>query len=93
MPESRREELIDRALNALIAIMRRHDTQRCGEPELLRFALAFLYDGGDRESFTTFWREAMRDNSGDILAGRFGRFQTMRGAYADIARRNGRDYW
>jgi hypothetical protein len=73
--------------------MKRHEHGPCREPMLLRFALAFLYDGGDMGSFRTFWKEATTDSSGLVAALRFGRFQALRGAYADIARRNGRDYW
>lgn len=93
MPESfTRDQLVDKALSALIDVMERHKEHPCKEPELLRFALAFLYDGGDREPFDTFYREAMRPFIPNEAA-EFGRFQSMRSAYGAIAARHGRDYW
>lgn len=62
------------------------------ETELLRFALAFLYQGGEREPFDTFWREARRETDGTDSSA-FGRFQTMRSASARIAAQHDRDYW
>lgn len=86
--------LIDKALSALISFMQAHKdgpvTKR--ETELLRFALAFLYQGGDREPFDTFWQQARRETDGTDSSA-FGRFQTMRSAYARIAAVHGRGYW
>lgn len=87
-------DLIDKALNALIRFMEAHKegplTRR--ETALLRFTLAFLYRGGDREPYDSFFREAQRSTDGTD-AGNFGRFQQLRAAYAAIAREHGRDYW
>lgn len=88
------DQLVDKALQALISFMRGYKegplTGR--ETELLRFTLAFLYRGGDREPYDTFYREARRSTDG-TESSEFGRFQTMRSAYARIARQHGRDYW
>jgi hypothetical protein len=88
------ETLTDKALSALISFMQAHKEGPVTEREkgLLRFALAFLYRGGDREPFDAFWRAAMEATDG-TEAGDFGRFQRMRSAYARIAAQHGRDFW
>jgi len=96
MPESRftDEQLVDKALHALIQHARLHEQGEMTEREraLVRFALAFLYRGGNREPYERFWRESCRPK-GVIEADEFGRFQSIRGAMARILRAHGRDYW
>lgn len=92
MPESFTDAaLIDKALLGLKEIKDQHDTMR-PNPALLRFTLAFLYRGGDREPYDTFWREVTRP-VGSAGADEFGRLQSIRGALARICRAHGREVW
>jgi hypothetical protein len=93
VPGFTHDELVDKALTSLIEIMRAYKDGPVKEPATLRFVLAFLYTGTDREPFDTFFQAAIRGNPDDVLSTAFGRFQTMRSAYAHIARLHGRDYW
>jgi hypothetical protein len=87
------DELVDKALTSLIEIMRAYKDGPVKEPATLRFVLAFLYTGTDREPFDAFFKAATRESPGELLSTAFGRVQTMRSAYAHIARMHGRDYW
>jgi len=87
------DDPIDTALASLIDIMRAYKEGAWKDKEGLRAILKSLYTGGDKEPFVTFWRSATNAEPNEILAVSFGRFQTMRSAYARIARLHGRDYW
>lgn len=93
MPRFTEDELVDKALLALREIAMAHQQGPWPHRDTLRAVLAFLYRGGDREPYDRFYRAATQAGEGEVLSQSFGRFQTMRAAYAAIAREWGRDYW
>lgn len=93
MPDSPEDPLTDKALHALIEFCRLYRepiTDR--ERALLRFTLAFLYRGGDRAPYDSFYREACVEADGTDTRS-VGRFQNMRAALAGILGQHGREYW
>jgi hypothetical protein len=89
MPAIPHEALVDKALAVLREAL---EAKTVTAPEALRFALAYLYEGGDRDPFDRFWRAAIKQ-AGPTGADEFGRFQTMRAAYCAICRGCGREGW
>jgi hypothetical protein len=88
-----REQLADKALLALQEIASAHKEGPWPYERTLRSILALLYRGGETWPYKQFLEAATLGSKGEVLALSFGRYQTMRSAYAAIAREWGRDFW
>jgi muramidase (phage lysozyme) len=98
MPRFAQEQLVDKALMALREAMTDcyHSGRGVAPTRALRFALAFLYTGGDRQPFDDFWRDVTQLHGADqaeVMSTAFGRYQTLRSNLNRIARLHGVDYY